>query len=651
MDSRSLAQASVSEMSSPDEAAVPCAHKVAALLAVDPAGLGGAVLRAPAGPLRDSWLDCLRAAWPLDAPVRRLPLHANEEQLGGGLDLSASLRQGRPVLQSGWLARVDGGLAIAVSAERLDMLVAARLAQALDTGETRLERHGLTATHATRFALVALDEGAGDDEQVPMVLRERLAFHLLADVPVEPAKTAIACSPLPQTVAAARRLLPQVRIGDDLVQSLCVVAMALGVVSLRASLMAVRAARALAALDGRVVVMPADCGLAASLVLAPRACRIPPNAAQSQELQKGHEEQEEQKEPQDAQASQDDEQDPASADAPQAPEASAPPSASEQADAAREPSLQPTDAQASADDVVLQAARAAIPAGLLSSLMLGPRRDGRSQSRQGAGARSDSRKRGRPAGVRRGPPGSGARVHVAATLRAAAPWQALRRAQWAQAAAQAIGATAPHVFVRREDFHVSRFKQRQETTTIFAVDASGSAALHRLAEAKGAVELLLAECYVRRDRVAVLAFRGRQAQVLLPPTRSLVRARRSLAGLPGGGGTPLAAGLDGVRELASVSAARGETPLIVLLTDGRANIARDGSPGRARAMEDAMAAARLIGVEGWASLLLDTSSQPQGSAQQLSAAMGASYLPLPHAGAVAMSQAVSRFKGAIGPAQ
>jgi magnesium chelatase subunit D len=104
---------------------------------------------------------------------------------------------------------------------------------------------------------------------------------------------------------------------------------------------------------------------------------------------------------------------------------------------------------------------------------------------------------------------------------------------------------------------VSRFKQRRETTTIFVVDASGSAALHRLAEAKGAVELLLADCYVRRDRVAMLAFRGKGAELMLPPTRSLVRAKRSLAGLPGGGGTPLAAGMDAAaRTRAGLRAAR-----------------------------------------------------------------------------------------------
>ena len=196
------------------------------------------------------------------------------------------------------------------------------------------------------------------------------------------------------------------------------------------------------------------------------------------------------------------------------------------------------------------------------------------------------------------------------------------------------------MLVRREDFHVSRFRQRRETTTLFVVDASGSAALHRLAEAKGAVELLLADCYVRRDRVAVLAFRGQTAETLLPPTRSLARAKRSLAALPGGGGTPLAAAIDAARELASLIQRAGETPVIVMLTDGRANIARDGAPGRTRAHDDALAAARQFRQSGLSALLLDTSPQPQDSAQALAQAMGAAYVALPHAGAHTLSQAV-----------
>jgi magnesium chelatase subunit D len=194
--------------------------------------------------------------------------------------------------------------------------------------------------------------------------------------------------------------------------------------------------------------------------------------------------------------------------------------------------------------------------------------------------------------------------------------------------------------VRPEDFHTTRTQQRRETTTIFAVDASGSAALHRLAETKGAVELLLADCYVRRDRVAVLGFRGRSAETLLPPTRSLVRAKRSLAGLPGGGGTPLAAGIEAAAALADSLRRKGETPVIVMLTDGRGNIDRQGQPGRAQAEADALQAAARLRLSGVACLLVDTSPQPAAQARKLAEAMGAQYLALPHAGATQLSQAI-----------
>ena len=194
--------------------------------------------------------------------------------------------------------------------------------------------------------------------------------------------------------------------------------------------------------------------------------------------------------------------------------------------------------------------------------------------------------------MRRGDPGGNARLNLIATLRAAAPWQGC-------GGRDAMRPADARVHVRREDFRVTRFKQRSETTALFVVDASGSAALHRLAETKGAVELLLADCYVRRDSVAVIAFRGRGAELLLPPTRSLVRASAAWPNCRAGG-TPLAAGIDAAALLAETIRRRGCTPLIVLLTDGRANIAprwhAGPSPRRRRCPGRGVAAA-----SGWAS--------------------------------------------------
>jgi magnesium chelatase subunit D len=289
-------------------------------------------------------------------------------------------------------------------------------------------------------------------------------------------------------------------------------------------------------------------------------------------------------------------------------------------------------------DVVLAAAVAALPPGLLARLRLAgaPARRAAGEGKQGA--QRHSALRGRPIGAR---PGAlrqgGARLSLVETLRAAAPWQGLRRAAGAGA--------RPRVIVRKEDVRIRRFRERVGSVAIFVVDASGSAALQRLAEAKGAVETLLADCYVRRDQVALIAFRGTGAELLLPPTGSLVRARRCLAGLPGGGGTPLAAALDAARALAQQVRRKGRTPLAVLLTDGRANVARDGTGGRARAEEEALAAARLARAEGLTALVVDTAPRPQPQARAIAGAMAARYLPLPQADGRVLSQAARALAG------
>ena len=155
----------------------------------------------------------------------------------------------------------------------------------------------------------------------------------------------------------------------------------------------------------------------------------------------------------------------------------------------------------------------------------------------------------------------------------------------------------------------------------------------RLAEAKGAVELLLAQAYARRDHVALLAFRGRAAELILPPTRSLVQTKRRLAGLPGGGGTPLAAGLELAMDTAQRAAARGLTPTIALLTDGRGNIALDGSANRAAAEADALRLAGAIRRSVVPTVVIDTANRPQGGLKLLADSLGASYIALPRADA------------------
>ncbi|SDD88908.1 magnesium chelatase subunit D [Belnapia rosea] len=558
------------------------AMRAAAILAVDAASMGGAALRAPPGPVRDRWLALMRGLLPPATPWRRLPPGIADSRLLGGLDLAATLQAGRPIAERGLLAEADGGILLAAMAERLTPGIAARLAAALDAGEVAIERDGLALRTPARLALIALDEGLEAEEAPPAALLDRLAFQLDLSA-IAPAATG-GPGPTAGQVIAARTLLPGIAVGPDVLEALCATAAALGIASLRPPLLALHVARAAAALAGREAVAEEDAALAARLVLGPRAIQAPAEPA--------------------------------------APP-SAPPPPPETAE-----DQPPRPGPEALEDILLAAAEAAIPAGLLDQLRLAP---ARARLPGKAGLQRQSPKRGRPIGSRPGELRGHAHLALVDTLRAAAPWQRLRARS---------GPAGGRLRIAREDIRILRFQQRSETATLFVVDASGSAAFHRLAEAKGAVELLLADCYIRRDRVALLAFRGTGAELLLPPTSSLVRAKRCLAGLPGGGGTPMATALDEALGVADAIRRRGQTPLVVLLTDGRANIARDGKPGRDRAAAEALEAARALQAARITTLLVDTSPRPQEAGRQLAAAMGARYLPLPYADATSISRAV-----------
>ena len=578
------------------------AVQAAALLAIDPVGLAGARIHAGAGPVRDAWMSLLQSLMG-DTAWKRMPVNITDERLLGGLDLSATLSAGRPILQQGVLADVNGGTLILAMAERLPSATGAKLAQVMDSGEIHIVRDGIDQRRDSRFAVIALDEGVSEEEVLLPGLRDRLAFDLdLRSVSWKEVRDYPTNLISPQEIVAARARLLDVTIGDELLEALCGTAMALGVDSARATLMTLSAARANAALNGDLEVGGGDVRAAAELVLAPRATRLPPTP---QSEASPEQEQEPEQEPP-----------PPSEENEQPPESESDPSSEQNPQAL--------------EDQILEATKAAIPAGLLSQLLAGGVRRRASSGKSGAAVKGGLR--GRPSGSRRAMPAHGSRLHLMDTLRAAAPWQKIRKATAKNQQAK--------IQVRAEDFHVARIKQKTATTTLFVVDASGSSALNRLAEAKGAVELLLADCYVRRDQVALIAFRGKQAELLLPPTRSLVRAKRSLSGLPGGGGTPLATAIDTAASVAEGLQRRGITPVIVLLTDGRANVARSGSGGRELAFSEAMEAARQLAVMQMSVLFIDTSPQPQKPAADLAAAMRARYLPLPLAGAATVSLAV-----------
>ncbi len=520
------------------------------------------------GPTREALVAALAEA----VHLRRLPGHVDDERLLGGIDLAASLAAGKPVRQTGLIEEARGGALIAGMVERMDTGVAGRLAQALDEGGT---------------ALVLLDDAAEPDEAPPASLTERLAFP--CDLAASRRWQGVTLEPARGSLAAVEPLC------DADLRALAATAEALGVDSLRALVFAAETARGLAALAGRSVTNTSDHAGAVRLVLAPRATRLPPQ------------------------------------EAPEAPPEEPPPpppdgSPETESDNDRqqpEPDL---------SEILVEAARAAIPAGLLEQLAQGkaPRR----ATSSGTGQKRKAATRGKPLGARAGMPRGGAKLALIDSLRAAVPWQAVRRRE--------TGAdTAGPIIMRKEDLRIRRFEERAARVTIFAVDASGSAAAARLAEAKGAVELMLAQAYVTRSEVALVAFRGTSAELLLPPTRSLTRARRTLAELPGGGGTPLALGLNAAREVAEAVIARGRSAALVILTDGRANIAADGSPGRAQAAADAETAAKAIAARGIDALVVDISARPGPEGETLARALGGRFLALPRADARMLQAAIN----------
>jgi magnesium chelatase subunit D len=530
--------------------------------------LFGGVILRGDGPARDAMMEFAKAAI---AAVRKIPANVDGERLLGGLDLSATLAGGVRVTRPGLLEEASGGIVVVPMAERLRSDVAAHVAQALDGGA---------------LAAILLDDGHEADELPPSVLAERLAFHCDVSA-LRSFDNGHERWPKAKAVSKIKPLI------DAQLATLAAMSMALGISSARALIFASAVARAHAALNGRLKPKEADIEAAIRLVLAPRATRIPAV-------------------------------EPPTEQPPDAP----PPQPDSAQDGETEVDLSNIELQ----DILLEAAAAAIPPHILDRIEKGVRSAAKGQAGR-AGEKRKSAQRGRPLGARPGVPGNGRRLALIDSLRAAAPWQGVRRA----AAASDDRRT---IHIRKSDLRVRHYEQRSESLTIFAVDASGSSALSRLAEAKGAVELMLAEAYVKRTQVALIAFRQDSAEILLPPTRSLTRARRALSALPGGGGTPLAAGLLAAQALADAAEKRGQTPTLALLTDGKANVQMDGSANREGAMAEAQTTAKLLAQSGLHSIVIDISPRPRSEAAELADALQGRYLPLPQAQSAAMVTAI-----------
>lgn len=534
-----------------------------ALLAVDPVGLGGAVIRMRAGPARDT---LVRGLVDIPLPLRKIHPNISDEQLFGGIDIAATLSTGQIIETTGIISAPCALLL--TMAESCSPALAAKLALALD-------KH-------PHHCIVALDEGADADEGCPPALSDRLAFHVAFDdripsvAPHVPAGTPIGS-------------VANVTSTGEQIEALTTLAYQLGITSLRAPQLAIKAARAHAALHGRRSVEQTDLDVSAALVLAPRALHFP-----------------------------------------------APPE--EETTEDTQPQTEPDsvdDGNAKHDtlpdgDMLVDAVKAVLPADVLAALV--PAGTTRKAAGSGAGLKRASNRRGRPLPSQPGKLDGTHRIDLVATLRAAAPWQSVRAKQRPD---------ADGLHIRPSDIRVKRYQERSDRLLVFAVDASGSTAVSRLGEAKGAIELLLAQAYATRDHVALIAFKGTGADVLLPPTKSLVQTKKRLAALPGGGGTPLAHGLQEAALMAQAGRAKGLTPTIVLITDGRANVGLDGTAGRAQAADDALACAGVIRTNGVPALVIDMSNRPEPQLKQLSAALDGSYIALPRANAERLSAAVN----------
>ena len=617
------------------------------LLQIDSHGWGGIWLRAPFGPVRELWLRHLSET---GLNTVKLPGNIDVERLLGGIDLSRTLQSGLLQMQTGLLQQADLGLVCISMAERFPTALIAPMTQAMDTQSLPpLKINNTESSVRTQFGVVALDESMADDPPMSPALQERLGlwFDLqdiapsdVSDVSLNTRKDdnaldVVGIQIAPDALARMKQSLPHIQWTDEQVLAVCSTAQGLGIDSLRVPTLALRVACCHAALHARSHIADDDLAFAARRVLAPRATQLPAPAENASDTEPQNSS-DSSAEPDQAQ-----EQSSNSLEPTETPNPSE--SAKDEEDTSSTDTSEgdtntqdeaPSDLPSSENlqEMMIAAALASLPPDVLEGLLTKPGRNLGNTSGRSGQFRSGMQ-RGRPLPPRTGRPGGHARLHILSTLRAAAPKQRLR------------GNTQQgRVAIRSEDFHVHRYQQHSSSCLILALDASGSAALQRLAEAKGAVELLLQQSYARRDSVCIVSFKGAKAQLLLPMTRSLVRAKRAMMGLPGGGGTPLALALKMACEQATQLQRQGVTPILVVLSDGRANVNLQGLGGRAHAQADAQQWAAQWRQTGHRCLWIDTSLQPDTQVQNMAQTMGGSYLPMPQVQAQRMASAMENLR-------
>ncbi|WP_406252259.1 putative cobaltochelatase [Streptomyces atratus] len=561
-----------------------------------------------------------------DARMVELPVGASEDRLVGALDIERALAEGVKAFEPGLLADAHRGILYVDEVNLLHDHLVDLLLDAAAMGASYVEREGVSVRHAARFLLVGTmnpEEGelrpqlldrfgltvevaaSRETDQRVEVVRRRLAFD--DDPAAFAAGWADEEDALRARIAAARALLPEVRLGDAALRQIAATCAAFEVDGMRADIVMARTATALAAWAGRTDVLAEDVRQAALLALPHRRRRNPFDAPGLDEdklddtlEQNGGE---------------DDDPDPdgpgGGGRPPRGDGPDTPPQPEDGAGDTPAPSVpgqgQEQGQGQSSGGGEQQPVRAAEPfrTKMLSVPGLGE---------GAAGRRSRARtEHGRTTGARH-PQGALTKLHLAATVQAAAPHQRAR------------GRSGRGLVVRRDDLRQAVREGREGNLVLFVVDASGSmAARQRMAAVKGAVLSLLLDAYQRRDKVGLITFRGKDAEVALPPTSSVDAAAARLELLPTGGRTPVAAGLLKAHEVLRVERLRDPSrrPLLVVVTDGRAT----GGP---EPVALATRAARLHEAEGIASVVVDCESGPVrlGLAGSLAHALGGSAVTL-----------------------
>ncbi|MEU0008868.1 putative cobaltochelatase [Streptomyces sp. NPDC006314] len=556
------------------------------------------------------------------ARMVELPVGASEDRLVGALDIERALAEGVKAFEPGLLADAHRGILYVDEVNLLHDHLVDLLLDAAAMGASYVEREGVSVRHAARFLLVGTmnpEEGelrpqlldrfgltvevaaSREPDQRVEVVRRRLAYD---DDPVGFAvRWAGDEAAVRQQIVAARELLPQVRLGDGALRQIAATCAAFEVDGMRADIVMARTATALAAWAGRTDVLAEDVRQAALLALPHRRRRNPFDAPGLDEDKL--DDTLEQFSGDDGDGEDDPDPDgPGGGGGQPAPDDSGP--EGDGGGAAQPEAGEGGRPQASGSQEQ-PAARAVEPfrTKVLSVPGIGE---------GAAGRRSRARtEHGRTTGSRR-PRGALTKLHLAATVQAAAPHQRAR------------GRSGPGLVIRRDDLRQATREGREGNLVLFVVDASGSmAARQRMSAVKGAVLSLLLDAYQRRDKVGLVTFRGSGADVALPPTSSVDAAAVRLESLPTGGRTPLAAGLLTAHEVLRVERLRdpARRALVVVVTDGRAT----GGP---EPVALAGRAARLFAAEGVASVVVDCESGPVrlGLAGQLAGELGGTAVTL-----------------------